>query len=102
MAVRHLKREQRRPAIEGHVDEPVLRGPVDTDLLRAGGELPAAQRVADSPSSLPRRLMTMSVDRRLHEGFGRSAMVVDPDLRATLPDALTRGRRRKRFLRAPW
>jgi hypothetical protein len=27
-------------------------------------------------------------------------MVVDPDLRATLPDALTRGRRRKRFLRA--
>lgn len=46
MAVRHLKREQRRPAVEGLVDEPILRGPVDTDLLRAVGELPAAQRVA--------------------------------------------------------
>jgi RNA polymerase sigma factor (sigma-70 family) len=46
MAVRHLKREQKRPTIEGHVDEPVLRGPVDTDLLRAVGELPAAQRIA--------------------------------------------------------
>ena len=42
----------------------------------------------------------MSVDRRLREGLGRSAMFVDPDLRATLPDALTRGRRRKRLLRA--
>jgi hypothetical protein len=42
----------------------------------------------------------MSVDRRLREGLGRSAMVVDPELRATLPDALARGRRRKRFLRA--
>ena len=46
MAVRHLRREQRRPALEGHVDQPVLRGPADTDLLRAIGELPAAQRVA--------------------------------------------------------
>src|SRR6266496_323544 len=44
--------------------------------------------------------MTMSVDRRLREGLGRSAMVVNPDLQATLPDALIRGRRRKRFLRA--
>lgn len=42
----------------------------------------------------------MSIDRRLREGLGRSATLVDPDLRETLPDALTRGRRRQRSLRA--
>jgi RNA polymerase sigma factor (sigma-70 family) len=46
MAVRHLKREQRRTTLEGDTDEPTLRGPVDVDLLRAVGELSAAQRVA--------------------------------------------------------
>jgi hypothetical protein len=42
----------------------------------------------------------MSIDRRLRQGLERSATVVDPDLRATLPDALNRGRRRKRWLNA--
>lgn len=46
MAVRHVKRERRRTVLERDVDEPALRGPVDVDLLRAIGELPAAQRVA--------------------------------------------------------
>ena len=42
----------------------------------------------------------MSIDRRLRQGLERSATFVDPDLRATLPDALNRGRRRKRWLNA--
>jgi hypothetical protein len=42
----------------------------------------------------------MSIDRRLRQGLERSATVVDPDLRATLPDALNRGRRSKRWLNA--
>jgi RNA polymerase sigma factor (sigma-70 family) len=46
MAVRHVKRERRRAVLERDVDEPTLRGPVDVDLLRAIGALPAAQRVA--------------------------------------------------------
>jgi len=46
MAVRHMKRERRRTVLERDVDEPALTGPVDVDLLRAIGELPAAQRVA--------------------------------------------------------
>jgi hypothetical protein len=40
----------------------------------------------------------MSIDRRLRRGLERSSTVVDPDLRATLPAALDRGRRRKRRL----
>jgi hypothetical protein len=40
----------------------------------------------------------MSIDRRLRQGLERSATLVDPDLRATLPAALKRGRRRKRRL----
>jgi RNA polymerase sigma-70 factor (ECF subfamily) len=46
MAVRHMKRERRRTVLERDLDEPALTGPVDVDLLRAIGELPAAQRVA--------------------------------------------------------
>jgi RNA polymerase sigma factor (sigma-70 family) len=46
MAVRHTKRERRRAALERDADEPALRGPIDVDLLRAIGELPAAQRAA--------------------------------------------------------
>ncbi len=46
MAVRHLKRERRRTVLERDRDEPILQGPVDVDLLRAVGTLPAAQRVA--------------------------------------------------------
>ena len=46
MAVRHAKRERRRAILELDVDEPALRGPVDVDLLRAIGELPATQRAA--------------------------------------------------------
>jgi RNA polymerase sigma-70 factor, ECF subfamily len=46
MAVRHAKRERRRAVLELEVDEPALRGPIDVDLLRAIGELPAAQRAA--------------------------------------------------------
>ena len=46
MAVRHLKRERRRAVLEQDVKEPTLQGPVDVDLLRAVGALPAAQRVA--------------------------------------------------------
>ncbi len=46
MAVRHMKRERMRPNVERDLVEPVRRGPVDVDLLRAVGELPAAQRVA--------------------------------------------------------
>jgi RNA polymerase sigma factor (sigma-70 family) len=46
MAVRHLKREQRRTTLEGDTDEPALRSPADVDLLRAISELPAVQRVA--------------------------------------------------------
>jgi hypothetical protein len=42
----------------------------------------------------------MSIDRRLRQGLERSATVIDPDLRATLPAALDRGRRRKRRLLA--
>ena len=42
----------------------------------------------------------MSIDRRLRQGLERSSRVVDPDLRATLPVALDRGRRRKRRLHA--
>jgi RNA polymerase sigma-70 factor (ECF subfamily) len=46
MAVRHVKRERRRTLLERDVEGPAHRGPVDVDLLRAIGELPAAQRVA--------------------------------------------------------
>jgi DNA-directed RNA polymerase specialized sigma24 family protein len=46
MAVRHVKRERRRTVLERDVDEPGSSGPVDVDLLRAIGALPAAQRAA--------------------------------------------------------
>ena len=39
----------------------------------------------------------MSIDRRLRQGFERSAIIVDPDPRATIADAVNRGRRRKRL-----
>ncbi len=39
----------------------------------------------------------MSIDRRLRQGFERSAIVVDPDPRVTIADAVSRGKRRKRL-----
>jgi len=39
----------------------------------------------------------MSIDRRLRQGFERSAIVVDPDPRVTIADAVHRGKRRKRW-----
>jgi len=39
----------------------------------------------------------MSIDRRLRQGFERSAIVVDPDPRMTIADAMSRGKRRKRL-----
>lgn len=41
----------------------------------------------------------MSLDRRLRDGFERSALVVDPDLRERLSDAGARYRRRRRVRR---
>lgn len=46
MAIRHLNRERMRSILERRVVDPVMPEPVDIDLLRAIGELPAAQRVA--------------------------------------------------------
>ena len=42
----------------------------------------------------------MSVERRLREGLERSASAVQPDLGRRLPEAITRGRRRRRARRA--
>lgn len=44
IAIRHLKRESRRRVLEREADVAVVPGPVDMDLLRAIGELPAMQR----------------------------------------------------------
>lgn len=42
----------------------------------------------------------MSVERRLREGLERSASAVQPDVGRRLPEAITRGRRRRRARRA--
>jgi hypothetical protein len=42
----------------------------------------------------------MSVERRLREGLERSAAVVPPDVGRRLPEAIARGRRRRRARRA--
>jgi hypothetical protein len=42
----------------------------------------------------------MSVERRLREGLERSASAVQPDTGRRLPEAITRGRRRRRARRA--
>jgi hypothetical protein len=42
----------------------------------------------------------MSVERRLREGLERSAAAVQPDVGGRLPEAITRGRRRRRARRA--
>jgi hypothetical protein len=42
----------------------------------------------------------MSVERRLREGLERSAAAVQPDVGQRLPEAITRGRRRRRARRA--
>jgi hypothetical protein len=42
----------------------------------------------------------MSVERRLREGLERSASAVQPDVARRLPEAITRGRRRRRARRA--
>ena len=42
----------------------------------------------------------MSVERRLREGLERSAAAVQPDVGRRLPEAITRGRRRRRARRA--
>ena len=42
----------------------------------------------------------MSVERRLREGLERSASVVQPDVGRRLPEAIARGRRRRRARRA--
>ena len=39
----------------------------------------------------------MTIDRRLRQGLERSALVVDPDPRVTIADAVSRGKRRKRL-----
>jgi len=44
----------------------------------------------------------MSVERRLREGLERSASAVQPDAGRRLPEAITRGRRRRRARRASW
>ena len=42
----------------------------------------------------------MSVERRLREGLERSASAVQPDVGRRLPEAIARGRRRRRARRA--
>jgi hypothetical protein len=42
----------------------------------------------------------MSIERRLREGLERSASVVQPDMGRRLPEAIARGRRRRRARRA--